>query len=673
MTVNLSALAGAGQQFFTDNGSPLTGGKLYSYVAGTTTPQATYTSASGSTAHSNPIILNAAGRVATGEIWLTAGDNYKFVLKTSTDTTIATWDNITGINGTGITTNASSVQYDPSGTGAVATTVQTKLRESVSVLDFGAKGDGTTNDTTAINNAIATQKAVYFPKGTYLCNVTINNRTILYGDGSTASIITPYSNSAPAMLYTYTAMSNPSPLSFWNYHSVVREIGFAGTSTTSGGSIGFSFGTASPSTYTANAEYANNVQFHNCRFSSNYIGVQFPHGNIGTAFYSCGFQGNYYGAYLLDNRTGFGGGIMHAGNKYFYDGEMSGNACAVYISNQTDGFGAVEFDNVIFELNSLVVYLNDSVNVTFCPVTFNKCWNEANGTSRPGGPATVTIDSWSGSTLTTQTISAAYSFYISGQNVSFNNMFAAGINLFSTNSRAYVNNCRAESNASYGGLPFTVVDDSSRIYFNNCYSSSGFSSTTQCISNGINYPGIASVIIPGGPVLGRSYIAPLGYAVTTGATKTGTGLTFFSAAVYAGTGSGTGTVVTDGIKYTSCNEFTFNFTASTQYIWPTGTGVTTTAASWYAFTVDVKVTVGAPIFSVGDLSANQMSQTNAITADSKWHCFSGVGYFPNVATVYLNAGGAITNATWQYSAFQMWKFSSQAEAVEFLASRTYLG
>jgi len=168
MAVNLSALAGAGQQFFTDVGVPLSGGKLYSYAAGTTTPQATYTTAAGTIAHANPIILDSAGRISTGEIWLTAGSNYKFVLKTSTDTTIATWDNITGINGTGITSNASNVQYDPAGTGAVSTTVQAKLRESVSVKDFGAVGDGSTNDTTAFTNAIATGAGcINIPDGTY--------------------------------------------------------------------------------------------------------------------------------------------------------------------------------------------------------------------------------------------------------------------------------------------------------------------------------------------------------------------------------------------------------------------------------------------------------------------------------------------------------------------------
>ncbi len=168
MTVNLSALGGAGQQFFDDSGVPLTGGKLYSYEAGTTTPQATYTTVTGNVPHSNPIILDAAGRVATGEIWVTAGQNYKFVLKTSTEVTLATWDNITGINGTGIATNALYVQYDPAGVGAVATNVQAKLRQTVSVEDFGAVGDGVTNNTVAFTNAFnsANYQSVLVPEQT---------------------------------------------------------------------------------------------------------------------------------------------------------------------------------------------------------------------------------------------------------------------------------------------------------------------------------------------------------------------------------------------------------------------------------------------------------------------------------------------------------------------------
>jgi len=198
MTVNLSPLAGAGQQFLDDSGNVLTGGKLYSYAAGTTTPQTTYTIASGATAHSNPIILNAAGRVATGEIWLTSGINYKFVLYTSTDVLIASWDNITGINGTGIATNATNVEYDPPFIGAVTSgyTVSDKLEQTVSVKDFGAVGDGVTDDYAAIMAAInsfttgtgfyVSGPAIYFPPGTYYCSQTIELKKSvrLYGDHS---------------------------------------------------------------------------------------------------------------------------------------------------------------------------------------------------------------------------------------------------------------------------------------------------------------------------------------------------------------------------------------------------------------------------------------------------------------------------------------------------------
>jgi hypothetical protein len=96
MAVFLSPVGGAAAQFFTNSGVPLTGGKLYTYAAGTTTPQTAYTSSSGVTAHANPIILDSAGRVPGGEIWLSASP-YKFILNTSADVLIATYDNISGI------------------------------------------------------------------------------------------------------------------------------------------------------------------------------------------------------------------------------------------------------------------------------------------------------------------------------------------------------------------------------------------------------------------------------------------------------------------------------------------------------------------------------------------------------------------------------------------------
>lgn len=97
MAYNLSAFAGAGAQFFDSNGDILSGGLLYVYTAGTTTPATTWTSNSGASTNVNPIVLDSAGRTPN-EIWVNSGVTYKFVLKTSTGTLIGTYDNIPAID-----------------------------------------------------------------------------------------------------------------------------------------------------------------------------------------------------------------------------------------------------------------------------------------------------------------------------------------------------------------------------------------------------------------------------------------------------------------------------------------------------------------------------------------------------------------------------------------------
>lgn len=84
---------GNGQQFFDNNGVPLSGGLIYTYQAGSSTPLTTYTTNAGTTPNTNPIILDAAGR-CSNEIWLQTGYSYKLVLQTSAGVTLQTLDNI---------------------------------------------------------------------------------------------------------------------------------------------------------------------------------------------------------------------------------------------------------------------------------------------------------------------------------------------------------------------------------------------------------------------------------------------------------------------------------------------------------------------------------------------------------------------------------------------------
>jgi hypothetical protein len=219
MAVTLSLFAGAGAQFFDNNGVPLAGGLIYTYAAGTTTPAVTYTSYTGLTLHTNPIVLDSAGRVPSGgEIWLLVGQSYKFIVKTSVNVLVATYDNIPSAPQPPIVNDASSISYEQgnivsagafvvgntymiatvgstnftaigalnnvvgtvfiatgagSGTGNAysSRTVQNKFQETVSLKDFGAVGDGVTDDSAAWANFLAylntSEFEGFIPAGTY--------------------------------------------------------------------------------------------------------------------------------------------------------------------------------------------------------------------------------------------------------------------------------------------------------------------------------------------------------------------------------------------------------------------------------------------------------------------------------------------------------------------------
>jgi len=85
-------------QFIDANGDPLSGGQIETYLAGSSTPAATYTSSSGATPQSNPVILNSLGYPTLGPIWLTGGVSYKFIIKDASGSTLRTIDDIAGVN-----------------------------------------------------------------------------------------------------------------------------------------------------------------------------------------------------------------------------------------------------------------------------------------------------------------------------------------------------------------------------------------------------------------------------------------------------------------------------------------------------------------------------------------------------------------------------------------------
>lgn len=236
-------------QAFDAAGNPLAGGKVYTYAAGTLTPLASYTTQAGDVANANPVVLDSAGRAS---VWLGAS-SYRAVLKDSAGSTIWDTDNISP-------TAASSVTFTQSGTGAVVRNAQDKLRESISVLDFGADPTGVSDSAAAFALAFAVGGRIVIPAGTYKTSAasSLVSGTELIGLG----LPTVTTTAADKHIISGVGLSNVS----------IRGVSFVGmgSSTVPTVSVGGYSATASGLVTLATC---TNVTISDCSFTAFYNGV----------------------------------------------------------------------------------------------------------------------------------------------------------------------------------------------------------------------------------------------------------------------------------------------------------------------------------------------------------------------------------------------------------------
>jgi len=207
MTAFLSPFVGALTQLFSNAGIVLAGGKIYFYLAGSTTPENTWTDSTQTTANANPVVLDSYGRT-TQEIWLTSGTSYKIVVKDSAGVQVGqTWDNISGINDL----NLSSLFAEWLPTGVTPS--------YVSSTQFSVPGDY--RDVYQVNRrvrAAVSAGTVYsvISNVSYSVGITtvtvVNDSTVLDSGISSADvgILTPIGQAADSSSISYRQASTPS-------------------------------------------------------------------------------------------------------------------------------------------------------------------------------------------------------------------------------------------------------------------------------------------------------------------------------------------------------------------------------------------------------------------------------------------------------------------------------
>ena len=227
-------------RFMDANGNPASGGKLYTYKTGTSSPKDTYSDSSG-TLNANPVILDSEGYA---DVWLADDVAYRFRLENSLGALQWQRDNINGaasvrtvdtiadlrltggssssrtiievlgyyavgdLGGGQFWWDSASTATDDSGTIIKATAIETGRWKRiipggyVSLRWFGAKGDASNDDSTyyqtAIDYSVTNGYALYVPKGTYIIGIGDNLPQVtlttgasftMYGDGPELSVI----------------------------------------------------------------------------------------------------------------------------------------------------------------------------------------------------------------------------------------------------------------------------------------------------------------------------------------------------------------------------------------------------------------------------------------------------------------------------------------------------
>ena len=437
--------------FVNATNKPLVGGKLYTYLAETTTPATTYSNDTG-TPNTNPIILDANGEC---NLYLDDDKVYRLILKDANDVPYFDKDRVSSIGGgdykvltfntiadlrlkigsekepTAQTSgyyaagdgggnsfywDGTSGATDNGGTIIKPTFVSGAGRwlaidaYTINVRQFGAKGDGSTDNTTAIQAAITASNTVYFPNGTYLFSgITINtNNVTLYGAGESRSVLLMTNAAAAAVSIASTAFTSGVNIRNLRIEGNASNLGgiSLGTTTFAAARIriqdvfitGFQ---NAANGYGIRLNSNQNTDIENLWIQECHFGIYRANGGYSTSTRFSG-KGSYFGRNCLH-------GIYVDGqcdDLYIQDGLVEGclgvgvsvTANAAYTTGAGRGTRLI-LDSVYFEENNknglssynAVQVIGTATGYAQHTLTMNECQFAANP-SAPGGTKDIGID-----------------------------------------------------------------------------------------------------------------------------------------------------------------------------------------------------------------------------------------------------------------------------------------
>lgn len=304
---------------FDNQGNPLSFGSVYTYLAGTSTLTATYLDSTQTTPNTNPVQLNARGEA---QIWLVPGQTYKFAVFDQYGNQIRIVDQIYSV---GVTQAIIGQLLYPQTAAELAAGV-TPVNYAYppgNVLRYGALGDGVTDDTVAIQNALKSNPVVYFYNtgNSYIISSTLapTVEQVLYGFGSTAG-------SSPSI---QAAAGMNAPMIKWTTAGAMRGLNIIGTATS-----------GTPLQYAVYISGTNNVTLQSCFFSGAYDLVHIDGTSFYTSIFDCEFYAAYHAQFYVTSVSASGVDMILRGCRF-----LQGSATATYCIYMT-GLGSLIWSDV---------------------------------------------------------------------------------------------------------------------------------------------------------------------------------------------------------------------------------------------------------------------------------------------------------------------------------------